>query len=129
MLVVDASALAAIVFGDENAEAVLDLIEGEELHAPSHFLLEMANATLVRCRRSPSNAAVLVESLTRVLSRPLTLHTVPALDVLTLALRTGLTAYDAGYLWLARSLGADLVTLDKQLVAAAAKRPPGKPGA
>jgi predicted nucleic acid-binding protein len=40
---------------------------------------------------------------------------------LELAAATGLTAYDASYLWLARRLGADLVTLDKQL--AKAERP------
>jgi len=36
-----------------------------------------------------------------------------------LALETGLTVYDASYLWLARRLGAELVTLDKALDAAA----------
>lgn len=35
--------------------------------------------------------------------------------VVELALSTGLTAYDASYLWLARRFGADLVTLDKAL--------------
>jgi predicted nucleic acid-binding protein len=34
---------------------------------------------------------------------------------LTLALNTGLIVYDASYLWLARRLGAELVTLDKAL--------------
>ncbi len=38
---------------------------------------------------------------------------------LELALTTGLTAYDASYLWLTRQLGAELVTLDKQLATAA----------
>ena len=35
-----------------------------------------------------------------------------------LALATGLTAYDASYLWLTRKLGAELVTLDQQLARA-----------
>ena len=35
-----------------------------------------------------------------------------------LANATGLTAYDASCLWLAASLGADLVTLDRRLAAA-----------
>ncbi len=39
---------------------------------------------------------------------------------LELAAATGLTAYDASYLWLARQLGAELVTLDRQLARAAA---------
>jgi predicted nucleic acid-binding protein len=37
---------------------------------------------------------------------------------LALAEATGLTAYDASYLWLARSLGGELVTLDRKLAAA-----------
>ena len=41
-----------------------------------------------------------------------------ALDV---AQQTGLTVYDAAYLVLARSLDAELVTLDKQLARVAAK--------
>jgi predicted nucleic acid-binding protein len=39
---------------------------------------------------------------------------------LELAATTGLTAYDASYLWLCRQLGATLVTLDKQLAKAEA---------
>jgi predicted nucleic acid-binding protein len=42
--------------------------------------------------------------------------------IVELALETGLTAYDASYLWLARHLGAELVTLDKALETAAAGR-------
>ena len=38
------------------------------------------------------------------------------------AAATGLTAYDASYLWLARQLGVELVTLDRQLAKAAALR-------
>ena len=41
--------------------------------------------------------------------------------VLVLALATGLTAYDASYLWLSRHLGAELVTLDRRLMTEAAR--------
>jgi predicted nucleic acid-binding protein len=40
--------------------------------------------------------------------------------VLDLASETGLTAYDASYLWLARQLKAELVTLERQLASAEA---------
>ena len=43
---------------------------------------------------------------------------VDARDVVLLAHVTGLTAYNASYLWLAASLGADLVTLDDRLAKA-----------
>jgi len=39
---------------------------------------------------------------------------------LEVAEATGLTAYDASYLWLSRQLGAELVTLNKQLANAEA---------
>ena len=39
-------------------------------------------------------------------------------DNLDLAIETGLTIYDASYLYLARQLGADLVSFDKQLIKA-----------
>jgi len=38
--------------------------------------------------------------------------------VVEMAAATGLTAYAASYFWLARRLGGDLVTLDRQLAAA-----------
>ncbi len=65
--VVDASALAALLFGETGAEAVAARLDGA---------LEVAAAT-------------------------------------------GPTAYDASYLWLARQLGAELVTLDRELAKAA----------
>ena len=42
------------------------------------------------------------------------------LETLALSERLGLTTYDASYLWLAQHLGAELVTLDRQLARAAA---------
>ena len=49
------------------------------------------------------------------LQLPITRVAVPGLEVLVLAAETGLTAYDAAYLWLARARDAELVTLDKKL--------------
>jgi predicted nucleic acid-binding protein len=46
--------------------------------------------------------------------------TVDHAAVVEIALATRLTAYDASYLWLARELGAELVTLDGALERAAA---------
>ena len=40
-------------------------------------------------------------------------------EVILLAESKGITVYDAAYLWLARRLAAELVTLDKKLAAAA----------
>ena len=42
-------------------------------------------------------------------------------EVARMANKLGLSAYDASYLWLARILGVELVTLDDRLAKAAAK--------
>jgi predicted nucleic acid-binding protein len=43
---------------------------------------------------------------------------VDPIEAVLVANATGLTTYDAAYLWLAGSLGADLVTLDARLASA-----------
>ena len=42
-------------------------------------------------------------------------------SIARLATATRLTAYDASYLWLARDLGIELITLDNRLAAAFAQ--------
>lgn len=119
VVVVDASAIAAIAFGDEQAAEVAAVLDGEDLSAPSLFELEMTNATLTRCRRAPSKTESFVTGLGHVLGMPIALHAVDPLAVLALAFDTGLTAYDAAYLWLSHEMGVPLVTLDKKLAAVA----------
>jgi len=62
-----------------------------------------------------------LRALDRALALDIERRTVPAPDVVELALDSGLTTYDASYLWLARELGASLATLDAGLRAAAAR--------
>ena len=51
----------------------------------------------------------------KALQLPLTRVAVPGLEVLVLAMKTGLTAYDASYLWLAQSRDIELISLDRKL--------------
>lgn len=108
---VDASALAALLFAEPEAETIAERLEGARLVAPS--LLD-----LTKIRRQPRQREALRTAF-RLADR-LRVETV-AVDhaaSLDLAEATGLTAYDASYLWLARALGAELVTLDRKLIAA-----------
>ena len=117
--VVDASALAALLFGEPEAEAVAARLDGAHLMAPTLLAFELANVCLVKCRRHPDQRERLLAGL-RLLDR-LAIEEVatdhPA--SVELGLATGLTAYDASYLWLARELGAEIVTFDKALREAA----------
>ena len=59
-----------------------------------------------------------MRSLESALSMDIRWREVDHLAVLELALGTGLTTYDASYLYLARTLGLPLVTFEQQLQAA-----------
>ena len=116
--VLDASALAALLFAEPEAETIAERLEGARLVAPSSLDFELANVCLTKIRRQPSKREALRTAF-RLAGR-LRVGTV-AVDhaaSLDLAEATGLTAYDASYLWLARALGAELVTLDRKLTAA-----------
>ncbi len=70
-------------------------------------------------RQSPGIRTMLLEQLVASQTLPIELKDVDFPGVINLANRHNLTAYDASYLWLARSLGIELVTLDDQLEKAA----------
>jgi predicted nucleic acid-binding protein len=122
--VVDASALAALLFGEPEAEAVAGQLDGNRLVGPSLLAFELANVCLVKCLRHPHRREALLAGL-KLLGRLGVEEVAVEHDaVVQLSLETGLTAYDASYLWLARRLEANLVTLDRALDAAARTKDP-----
>jgi predicted nucleic acid-binding protein len=117
--VVDASALAALLFGEPEGEAVAGKLGDAHLSAPALLSFELANVCLIKTRRHPAQGPALAAAF--ALRHRLAVEQM-AIDhdgAMGLAAQTGLTAYDASYLWLARQLGAELVTLDRQLERAA----------
>lgn len=119
-LVVDASALAAVVFQESEEEAVSRQLEGAIVFAPALLEFELASVARKKVRQHPADAARILSALRLALDRRWNINwqEVDAVDVVLLAHATGLSAYDAAYLWLAGSLGADLVTLDARVAAA-----------
>lgn len=117
--VVDASALAALLFVEPEAETILARLEGRRLGAPRLLPFELANVCWTKARRDPPSEASLVSQLGAYVGIGVQEFDIDPGAVSRLALRTGFTAYDASYLWLARYLGAELVTLDRALRRAA----------
>jgi predicted nucleic acid-binding protein len=122
-VVVDASALAALVFQEPGAAAIRDRLDGATVFAPSLLRYELANVAWKKARRHPADAARILGALAVALDSDwgLTWREVEAADVVMLAAATGLTSYDASYLWLAGMLGADLVTLDARIAETSAR--------
>ena len=113
--VVDASAAGALVFGEPGADHVVDGLAGASLVAPALLGFELASICLKKVRAHPRKAAQILAAFR--LARRLAIEFVDVAheEVVVLAQETGLTTYDASYLWLARRLGADLVTLDERV--------------
>ena len=115
VIVVDASAIGAIAFGEPEGPTLSAHIDGETLLAPALLDCELTNLALKKARKRPDMLPQILLVLQAALALPIARVPVPGVDVLTLAVETGLTAYDASYLWLARSRDAELVTLDTAL--------------
>lgn len=123
LAVVDASALAAIAFLEPEAARARDRLANRQLVAPRLLAYELMSAGLKKLRKHPADAALIRGGLTKALGSEFAIFwsDVEPLEVIDLAAETGLTPYDASYLWLAIYLGAELVTLDSALDKAARK--------
>jgi predicted nucleic acid-binding protein len=119
-VVVDTSVLAAVTFAEPSAEEWSPRIDGVELYAPTLLRYEMANVAHKRCRERPDQTREILDALDRALDprSGITLMDPNPMDVVVLSNATGLSPYDASYLWLAGFLDADLLTRDRALAAA-----------
>jgi predicted nucleic acid-binding protein len=113
--VIDASALAAVAFAEPDADAVIDQVDGHRLHAPTLLVFELMNVVCKRAKKQPGATALFIEALELLEGLDLRFRGINQGEVVRLGLASGLTAYDASYLWLARALGMPLVTLDNKL--------------
>ena len=114
-VVVDASAICAIAFGEPEGPTLAAHLKGQTLLAPALIDFELASVALKKVRAHPDDRAKISLALHMALTLPISRVTVPGSEAVALAAATGLTAYDASYLWVARSRDAELVTLDDAL--------------
>lgn len=117
-VVVDASAVAAVILLEPEGPTIRAHCDGETLLAPHLLDYELANVVRTRIRKRPDDevaARALCYGLSKLRIQRIGVRST---DILELSLRTGLTPYDAAYLWLARHRDAELVTLDRELARA-----------
>ena len=127
--VMDASVTAAWLLPDQASEHTRRLyaaIRRDEVEpqAPNAWQWECASilANGVRSGRIPSSAVEGLWSVLDAIRHRVELHDLaPAQHkaVLAVAIDAGVSQYDAGYLWLARSLDLPLATFDPQIIQAA----------
>src|SRR5438132_5161017 len=102
--VVDASALAALLFDEPEAGAVADRLEDGNLVAPALLSFEIASVCLKKLRSSPQQRETLLAAFALYAGMPIKIVEVNHADAVQLAEALGLSSYDAAYLWLAQML-------------------------
>ncbi|MBK0419924.1 type II toxin-antitoxin system VapC family toxin [Leucobacter sp. CSA1] len=116
-LVVDASAVAEILFGTEAGRRAAALIGQHELLAPQHLTAEVASVI----RGWSLSQQVTDEQALRAFREfdALGIEQVPMMSMLpaVYSLRHNVSAYDAMYVVLARAAQCSLLTLDARLSA------------
>lgn len=113
--VVDASVFAAAYFRERRRTEAHRLIAGDGLVAPTLLNYEMTNIAGKKLEAAPQRQEFILESLQTLLRLNVQLRDVDYRQVVELAALTGLTAYDASYLYVARELNLPLITFDLQL--------------
>jgi predicted nucleic acid-binding protein len=115
--IVDASAIAALVFGEPEKPWVEDVTDNAELLAPSLLPFELGNICWKKLRRSPEQADIILAAWNAWCASALVKsEATDPVETLILAREHNLTFYDASYLWLAQDRAAQLISLDARLV-------------
>ncbi len=115
VLVVDSSALGALVFGEPMAEKVADLLSEGHMIAPSLVWFELASICLKKIKAHRKKKELILKAFNNAHRVEIEIVEVDHSAAVELALDKGITTYDASYLWLAWELGAELVTLDEKM--------------
>jgi predicted nucleic acid-binding protein len=85
------------------------------LAAPELLFFEVASVCLKKLKLYPDRRQSILKAFEMLRRLNIESVEVDYVEVVYLAERNGLTAYDASYFWLARRLEAELVTLDQSL--------------
>ena len=119
--VIDASAIAAIIFQEDAFEDVYETLKGATLVAPELLPFEIANVCVKKIKRH--GLATNIEAALKLFQRfDIQYVAVDVAGVCETSLIHNLSAYDASYLWLAKENDCELVTLDARLKLASQAR-------
>ena len=118
-MVIDTSALLAVLLEEPERGALIEVTAGAVLFAPASLPWEVGNALVAAVRRRRLTAAEAQLAWDSYESIPLRLVEVDIGKAVAVAIELGLYACDAYMLGLARARGLPLLTLDAKLSAAA----------
>ena len=118
-IVIDTSALIAVIAGEPERDRILSITEGKSLTGPGSIPWEIGNAffAMFKQNRLPIDEAQ--KGIQIFESIPIRYVQVDFLSAITIAKQTNMYAYDAYFLDCAIRIKAPLLTLDRKLKIAA----------
>jgi len=120
-IVVDASAVLAVILEEPEKTALIVETEGATLLAPGCLSWEIGNAFSAILKRKRLSFESISKGLAIFEMIPIQEVEVSLVDTLVLSNRHGIYAYDAYYLQLAKRASLPLLTLDRRMIEVAKK--------
>jgi len=117
-IVVDCSALSAVLFEEETRDDALRILTGRTMHAPWLLDSEVVSVAAKKARAGGAGEFI-AGALSRYVQQDIQFHRPDIATQYALALKYAVSTYDAAYLWLAGALQAPLATFDARLAKAA----------
>lgn len=113
-IVVDCSVLSAALFQEESRDAAWQIMAGKSLHAPLLLDSEIVSVAAKK-NRAGVLEGVIVRALAEYGQQRISFRRPDVQAQYGLAVRYGISTYDAAYLWLAGFLQAPIATFDAKL--------------
>jgi predicted nucleic acid-binding protein len=114
-ILIDASAIMAVLIQEPESENIINLTEDTELLAPEMIKYEIGNALSKLLKRKILKEAEVIETYKKYETIPLHLLGVNMEKALRIASKYQIYAYDAYYLETAYRLKIPLLTLDRNM--------------
>jgi len=118
-IVVDASAIIAVVTNEKHKRQMVEVTKGAELIAPASIPWEIGNAFSAMFKRKRMNLRQAKAALRAYDKIPIQLIDIPLGEALDLAANLDIYAYDAYFIQCALKRKSPLLTLDRDLCRAA----------
>ena len=115
-IVIDTSAIIAVIVGEPERDKIVELTKGCTLIGPGPILWEVGNAFSAMLKRGRIKLEEAIRGIIIFESIPIRYVPVDLVNVIKLANKTGLYAYDIYFLDCAIKYKAPLLTLDKRLL-------------
>jgi predicted nucleic acid-binding protein len=114
-IVIDTSAIIAVISNEPNKRRIIEVSTGCELIAPSSVHWEIANAFSAMFKQKRVSLENSIECVEKYKKIPIRFYEVDLVKSLEFSHKLGIYAYDAFLITCSKSYNAPLLTLDKNL--------------